>query len=167
MKVLREACSSSKETPPILETVRFYMPPESVREEGEIRWTNFSAVLFPENLWKSAMGVWRDFGTGVSTRHAEFCLDNLRYLDADSSNANLRSPAPCKRALNEPGFDFRQAATDMAEVKSLIGRLVTSEQPGQITVRPDDVFVYPNGMNAIYAATEALAMLDAAVVAYG
>jgi cystathionine gamma-synthase len=58
------------------------MYPES---DAAPNWASFSAVLFPLDLFKQAMGFWRDTGTGISTRHAEFSLSQFDYLVSDSA----------------------------------------------------------------------------------
>ncbi|KAK5994563.1 putative cystathionine gamma-synthase [Cladobotryum mycophilum] len=118
------------------------------------------------------MAFWRDSGSGLSTRHAKFCLSHLNYLDSDSENPNFQSPAPRKISItqNSPYYGWVQsAATDLHEVKSFIARIATPEQPGQLAVRPDDVFPYPTGMNAIYALSETLGprSKDSKVAAFG
>jgi hypothetical protein len=69
-------------SPYIVDVIRFSMHPES---DVAPNWASFSAVLFPLDLLKQAMGFWRDTGTGISTRHAEFCLSQFDYLVSDSA----------------------------------------------------------------------------------
>lgn len=155
-----------------VETARFYMPPESNMGESQLHWANFSTIILPSELWKDAMAFWRDTGTGLSSRHAEFCLKELEYLDSDSPNPRLRSPAHQKRNHHQipPSHTtFQTAATNMNELKAFLGHLATSEKPGQPDVNVDDVFLYPNGMNAIYSLSETLSSLNkySTVAAYG
>ncbi|KAL4985770.1 pyridoxal phosphate-dependent transferase [Aspergillus falconensis] len=157
-----------------LEVVRFFMPAESnIKNTAGMHWANFSAVLFHGDLRKKAMCYWRDTGAGLSTRHASFCLEEFEYLDSDSVNAALRTPAPKKREphrqLPEYSTWIQNAHARQRELQSIIARLATSEQPGKLAVAPGDVFLYPNGMNAIYSLSESLASLwsDSQVVAYG
>ncbi|KAE8378974.1 pyridoxal phosphate-dependent transferase [Aspergillus bertholletiae] len=155
-----------------VEIVRFCMPAESNLRKSPVHWANFSAVLLSPELWKDAMAFWRDSGAGLSSRHAEFCLEELGYLDSDSSNPKLRSPAPRKRSHRQipPSLmRVQAAATSLDQLKVFIGELATSDQPNQPNVSMDDVFVYPNGMNAIYSLSESLSSLNAnsTVAAYG
>lgn len=164
--------SITSEDPQSLKTARFFMPPESSRGCPTFHWANFSAVLVPSTLWKLAMAFWRDTGSGLSTRHAEFCMGQLDYLDCDSENPVFRSPAPLKRGI-------RKAAPEVAnvqlrshstpELKRIIAELATSDQPGEPVVRQDDVFFYPTGMNAIYSLSETLLSMrpDSNVAAFG
>lgn len=142
------------------------MPAESnLNQKSGPSWANFSAAVFPSDLMKEAMGFWRDTGTGLSSRQAIFCLQEFEYLDSDSGNPTLRSPAPRKRNRCQ---DMETFETDsMQEVKSSIAKLATSEQPGQPAVSPEDVFLYPSGMKAIYDLSESLAKPEHRIAAYG
>jgi cystathionine gamma-synthase len=150
------------------------MPAESnFTKLSGVHWANFSAVLFHNDLRKEAMGYWRDTGAGLSTRHASFCLEELDYLDSDSVNPKLRTPALQKRThcRQLPAYAawIQTAPASQHELQSFIARLASSEQPGQPAVAPGDVFLYPTGMNAIYSLSETLASLksDSQVAAYG
>ncbi|PIG80112.1 hypothetical protein AARAC_011650 [Aspergillus arachidicola] len=85
------------ENPFTIEVVRFVMPLESNLGDTSSHWANFTAVLYPSDLLKAAMAFWRDTGSGLSTRHAEFCLEEFDYLDSDSSTPAYRTPASRKR----------------------------------------------------------------------
>ncbi|KAL5003211.1 pyridoxal phosphate-dependent transferase [Aspergillus recurvatus] len=160
-----------------LETIRFFMPAES-NERGLAgpHWANFSAVLLGSNLWKEAMAFWRDTGSGLSTRHAEYILTEFDYLDSDClTTPAFRTPAPNKREC-QPGscraipYSLRRihaAASSVSELRSFLARLASSDRPGEPAVRADDVFLYPNGMNAIYSLSESLAGTDSTVAAFG
>ena len=119
------------------------------------------------------MGYWRDTGAGLSTRNASFCLEEFEYLDSDSVNPALRTPATKKRKshrqLPEYATWMQNAHTSQQRLQSFIAELATSEQPGQPAVAPGDVFLYPNGMNAIYSLSESLVSLESnsQVAAYG
>ncbi|GFF45535.1 probable cystathionine gamma-synthase [Aspergillus lentulus] len=147
------------DSPYIVDVIRFSMHPES---DAAPNWASFSAVLFPLDLLKQAMGFWRDTGTGISTRHAEFCLSQFDYLVSDSATTKTFC-AVAARKRPSPLAEIPSAAAE--ELKSVIAGLAT----GQLAVSPDDVFLYPNGMNAIYALSETLASLatESNVAAYG
>ncbi|KAE8350361.1 pyridoxal phosphate-dependent transferase [Aspergillus coremiiformis] len=158
------------ENPFTVEIVRFVMPLESNLGDSSIHWANFTAVLYPSDQLNGAMAFWRDTGSGLSTRHAEFCLEELEYLDSDSANPKYRTPAPQKRRRGETPQSLtwmRVAAANMQEVKSFLANLATPEHPAQPPVSPDDIFLYPTGMNAIYSLSEALASPESKVVIYG
>ncbi|KAJ5953894.1 hypothetical protein N7501_008173 [Penicillium viridicatum] len=171
LAVLRDSVTS-EENPTSLETVRFFMPSETARGATTFHWANFSAVLLPSILWKKAMAFWRDTGSGLSTRHAEFCIGELDYLDSDSSNPTFCSPAPvkCDNSQSTQSLDRIQAAAgSIYELKSIIAEVATSDQPGEPAVHPDDVFPYPTGMNAIFSLSEALVSMgpESTVAAFG
>ncbi|GAB1197104.1 hypothetical protein APSETT444_006390 [Aspergillus pseudonomiae] len=158
------------ENPFAIEVVRFVMPLESNMGDTSAHWANFTAVLYPSDLLNAAMAFWRDTGSGLSTRHAEFCLEELGYLDSDSAIPAYRTPAPRKRCRSQTPESLkwmRAAAGNSQEVKSFLAGLATSEQPEQPPVSPDDVFLYPTGMNAIYTLSEALASPEYKVAMYG
>ncbi|KAB8255173.1 pyridoxal phosphate-dependent transferase [Aspergillus pseudonomiae] len=158
------------ENPFAIEVVRFVMPLESNMGDTSAHWANFTAVLYPSDLLNAAMAFWRDTGSGLSTRHAEFCLEELGYLDSDSATPAYRTPAPRKRCRSQTPESLtwmRAAAGNSQEVKSFLAGLATSEQPEQPPVSPDDVFLYSTGMNAIYTLSEALASPEYKVAMYG
>lgn len=158
------------ENPITVEVVRFVMPLESNLGDTSAHWANFAAVLYPSDQVKGAMAFWRDTGSGLSTRHAEFCLEELDYLDSDSDAIEYRTPSPRKRCRGEIPRSLtwmRAAVANKHEVKSFLANLATSEQPGRKAVSPDDVFLYPTGMNAIYSLSEALASPESKVAMYG
>lgn len=160
------------EVPFPLQHVRFYMPPESNLGDKPTHWANFSAIIIPSDLWKEAMAFWRDTGTGLSTRHAEFCLEEFQYLDSDSLTPEFCTSAPQKRNYRQVPHSLariQSAASTVDELKAFLAKLATYEQPVEPEVNPDDVFLYPSGMNAIYSLSESLSSLKAGstVVAYG
>ncbi|KAF7585982.1 hypothetical protein BBP40_009754 [Aspergillus hancockii] len=167
-KILKISSSGSAS---MVELVHFVMPLESNMGDTSHHWANFTAVLFPSDQLKEAMGFWRDTGSGLSTRHAEFSLEELDYLDSDSATVlAYRTPAPRKRSRNKTPQSLpwmRAATASVHELKSFIAYIATSEQPGQPAVSPNDVFLYPNGMNAIYSLSEALTSPDSKAVMYG
>lgn len=133
---------------------------------------NFSVVLIPSDSWNKAMILWRDTGSRLSTRHAEFCLEVLDYLSSASSNKDLCTGAHRKGNHHSlpQSLSWVEAAEDSVDgVKSNLARIATSEQPGQPAVSPDDVFLYPTGMNAIFSLSENLFQLegDSSVAAFG
>ena len=166
--VVREASGDQA----VAEVVEFVMPPASDLGDGTAHWASFTAVLFPEDQWKAAMTVWRDTGTGMSTRNAPFCLEELDYLESKSPNPAFQTPASRERSSGQVSqrlASVRSVAASIPVVKSFIAQMVTSEQQGQPAVNPGDVFLYPNGTNAIYTLSQTLASPDSecTVVSYG
>lgn len=167
---LREA-SSDPENTPESDIIHFYAPADPDSGFKSWSWASFSAVLMPDESCKKAMAFWRDTGSGLSTRHAEFCLEVLDYLSSESSNKEF-----CTRALkrNEHRLPQSLALVEATEgsvddVKPILARIATSEKPGQPTVSPDDVFLYPTGMNSIFSLSESLLQLEggSSVAAFG
>lgn len=85
------------------------------------------AATFPEAAAETARAFWQHTGDGVSSRHAEACLQNRDAVDA----------APARAAVVE-----RIAAAADAD--------------------PRDVFLFPCGMNAMYAVHRALCRMNPA-----
>ncbi|KAK2744989.1 hypothetical protein FQN57_004119 [Myotisia sp. PD_48] len=117
------------------------------------------------------MGFWRDTGTGISSRHAEYCLKRFDYLKSDADLPSLRSPA-LKERIKDPNLILTAVTTATAErldIEMLIAKLASSDKPGQRPVTSNDVFLYPNGMAAIYAVIRAIEALDSegGVAIYG
>lgn len=168
---LREA-STDPEIESESDIIHFYTPADPDIGVGPWSWASFSAVWMPSESWNKAMAFWRDTGSGISTRHAEFCLEVLHYLGSESSNKEFCAGAPRKRnhhSLPQSLVLVETAETSLDGVKSILARIATSEQPGQPTVSPDDVFLYPTGMNAIFSLSENLLQLegDSSVAAFG
>ncbi|KAG5795824.1 hypothetical protein H9Q69_005147 [Fusarium xylarioides] len=119
----------------------------------------FSALLVPPGSRRLVRDIWVNLGTGITTRHTEYCLG---YFD------ELISTSPLSRystvAERTPSHDpylaewIQRGASDLAGLKTFIARLATSEKPGKKPVEAKDVFIFPNGMNAIYNASEAIAI---------
>jgi cystathionine gamma-synthase len=166
------ALEKSAEKGSSLAVVRFFLPPESAQGMTSFHWANFSAVLYPPDLLKIAMAFWRDTGSGLSTRHAEFCIGEFEYLDCDSKNPDFQSPAPSKRGhhgIPQTLACVQNAANSMPGLKSVIAKQANSDQPGEAAVSPEDVFLYPTGMNAIFSLSESLSSMkpDSNVAAFG
>jgi cystathionine gamma-synthase len=118
-------------SPYIVDVIRFSMHPES---DVAPNWASFSAVLFPLDLLKQAMGFWRDTGTGISTRHAEFCLSQFDYLVPDSATTKAFCTVATRKS---PSLLAEIPSAAAGEVKSVIAGVAT----GQLAVSPDDVFL--------------------------
>ncbi|KAK0111852.1 hypothetical protein ONS96_001120 [Cadophora gregata f. sp. sojae] len=152
-------------------TVRFLLSNESIIHNGDNAWTNFSVVLFPTNLTKESMLVWMDTGAGITTRYAEYCLENFDLLASESTEQTFETQATKRRYSENKKLNYwtRSACNDMHDLRTRIAQLVTSENTKLKRGKADDVFIFPTGMNAIFTAFEALAALNpkSNVVAYG
>ncbi|ATY62331.1 Cys Met pyridoxal phosphate-dependent enzyme [Cordyceps militaris] len=101
------------------------------------------AVFFPADEAKNAMIFWRLTGCGISSRLAQ---DMLPGLDSVSVAAPDDTPLPRNE---EAEMEIQQ------RIASLLDRAPVGG-PRKKLVSPDDVFLYPTGMSAIYNCTNAL-----------
>ncbi|GMF89834.1 unnamed protein product [Aspergillus oryzae] len=125
-------------------------------DEEALRWAAFFVVLFPQACLSTAMHFWKVFGDGIAGRHAEYCLAALPSMDSYAKDTVFESSAPCR---DHPTWDLQwvnSAAAEKESIRSLIARLVSSDQPGYRPVSSHDVFLYPKGMCAIAAVARAL-----------
>ncbi|KAB8201771.1 hypothetical protein BDV34DRAFT_228963 [Aspergillus parasiticus] len=164
---LQAAASDSQSR--VLQTIRCVMSLGSNWGSSATHWASFTAVLFPCDMKKQAMAFWRDTGSGL---YATYCLEEFDYLDSTSSEPTFRTPALQKRSRcqsQQSVMSTQSVDSSMGEIKTFLAQLATSEPPGQPAVNPDDVFLYPNGMNAICALSEGLASFaaDSTIAAYG
>ncbi|RYP63078.1 hypothetical protein DL770_009466 [Monosporascus sp. CRB-9-2] len=89
-------------------------------------------------------------GDGISSRHAEFCLERFAFMDSVSPDSSLESSNTSRDIEKLPSEPWFHSDTDTkGELRALIARLITSEKPSQPVVNPQDVFLYPKGMCAI------------------
>ncbi|RGP70045.1 cys met pyridoxal phosphate-dependent [Fusarium sporotrichioides] len=161
---------SSPDTNSMMRCIRFVVP-NSKGVKTEDIYLAFSVVLFPTSLKKSAMSVWMDTGAGMSTRHAEYCLQHFESLVLDTSLLTSEDAA----GLNTVSADTnvrvssKQTSEDLQNLATRIAMLTTSERKNLKPVRAEDVLVFPTGMNAIFTTSEALATLcpGTTAVAYG
>lgn len=120
-------------------------------------WARFSAVLFPEQLSEHARKFWYSMGDGISSRHAQFCLDRFSFMDSVSSDSSLQTYATCDNIAMVPSEPWEHSDLETKEnIKTLIAKWVSSQKPGQQEVKPQDVFLYPKGMCAIGSVARSL-----------
>lgn len=113
-------------------------------------WARFSAVLYPEQSTEHVMKFWGRMGDGISSRHAQFCLERFPFMHSVSLDSSLQTYATRNDIGMVPSEPWEHSDSETKEnIKALIARLVTSQKPGQEVVRPKDVFLYPKGMCAI------------------
>lgn len=160
----QQCIASFSKASPRKETCHFFIP-------GSNHWASFSAAIFSSDLIEEAMAFWWNTGSGLSTRHAAFCLQGFDNVASDSSNPDFQTSAPRQRDPDRPedAAWMHSAATTMLDLKSFIAQLATSEKPGQLPASPDDVFLFPTGMNAIHTISKTLSYMETSptVVAYG
>ncbi|OJJ81830.1 uncharacterized protein ASPGLDRAFT_49797 [Aspergillus glaucus CBS 516.65] len=159
-----QQCITSFDSSSPNETCHFFIPESS-------HWASFSAAIFSTDLIEEAMTFWRNTGSGLSMRHATYCLQEFGYMESDSSNSEFQTSAPQKRAPDRtPDTTWiHSATTTMLNLKSFITQLATSNKSGQLPVPPSDVFLFPTGMNAIHTLSQTLSSLNPTptAIAYG
>lgn len=113
-------------------------------------WACFSAVLFPEQFIEHVKIFWYSTGDGISSRHAQFCLERFPFMHSVSSDSSLQTSATRHDIAMVPSKPWGHSDPIIKEnLKALIAKLVTSEKSGRKEVSPQDVFLYPKGMSAI------------------
>lgn len=138
----------------ICHTVKFQ--PHQPADEEVQRWATFFVVLFPQTCVSTAMHFWKVFGDGIAGRHAEHCLRALPSMDSYAKDTVFETSAPCRDHSTWDPQWVNSAAAEKESLRSLIARLVSSDQPGCRRVSGHDVFLYPKGMCAIAAVARAL-----------
>lgn len=99
-------------------------------------------VVYPQQLFKNGKAFWQHTGFGISSRWAEFWLENAPFLNNDTSNCECISRLPIKKAE-----DANQI------IRSRIGSLLSSPQH---EICKESVHLYPTGMSAISHSATAL-----------
>jgi cystathionine gamma-synthase len=111
------------------------------------------AVFLNKQHLTQGMAFWRLTGYGISSRLAE---DMLPHINAVRESAG---PSALSKGLGSLQSAQSQAATAMIQqrISTLLERApIPTAGPRPPAVRPDDVFLYPTGMAAIYHCTQAL-----------
>ena len=131
-----------------IQELSFSLPPEASKENAT--WARFSVILYPEQCTESAQQFWGFMGDGISSRHAEFCLDRFPFMYSASSDPSLQTQATFDDVEMIPSEPWRHSdAVTKGKIKVLIASWVTSQKPGHEAVKVQDVFLYPKGMCAI------------------
>ncbi|XWX01360.1 hypothetical protein V2A60_009387 [Cordyceps javanica] len=112
-------------------------------EVGQTGRTTLHAAFFPAENSKNAMIFWRLTGCGISSRLAQ---DMLPGLESVSITSSADTPLP-RDEQAEAGIQQR--------IATLLDRAPVGG-PRKHLVNPEDVFLYPTGMSAIYNCTNAL-----------
>jgi cystathionine gamma-synthase len=99
-----------------------------------------AAVTFPSAFAATAKLGWQHLGGGITSRHAECCLKERSPVDAVADAASVGAEAG----------SFRHV-----EAKTILRNRV-AELAG---VPPDDVYLFPCGMNAVFAVHRTLRTL--------
>lgn len=135
-----------------VDIVRFFLPTE-IAESSNGQWIGFNAMLYPAELFEGAMAYWRNSGDGISSRQAEICLECFDYLR--SSSANVLCQTPAQKCPDRKEEWMLSGEPEKQAIKKLIAKLAAGED-NQSQVTSENVFLFPNGMNAIYTVSRAL-----------
>jgi cystathionine gamma-synthase len=114
-------------------------------------WARFFAVLFPAQLTDAVNEFWGFMGDGISSRHAEFCLERFPFMHSMAQASPLRTSATSRDLGQVPQatWDHVEASTTNANLKAMIAKFVTPQNQSENPVNSHDVFLYPKGMCAI------------------
>ncbi|KAL8784910.1 MAG: hypothetical protein Q9195_008847 [Heterodermia aff. obscurata] len=133
----------------------FPKPLPSGWNEADAQLIEFHVVLYPHDTSSDILAFWRQTGDGISSRHAQYCLRFLAYLETISDTPQ-RWTAPRNKYSGVPKLIKSDSAElEKHAVKSFIAELATSPRVQQ-KVSTDDVFLYAKGLSAIYAVSRAL-----------
>jgi cystathionine gamma-synthase len=141
------------------EVVSVWLPGEDNAEISH--WARFCAVIYPCDAEKTIVKFWAIFGDGLSSRHAEFCLDQLRFMTFESQSYRSKPQSYCLESHAEinplavPSWVGKgQIAKN--ELRSRIATLIGSEHADLSVISSSDVFLYDKGMCALFAVARAL-----------
>jgi cystathionine gamma-synthase len=113
-------------------------------------------VLFPAEFANYAQQAWETMGDGISSRHAEFCIERFPFMNSVSSEPSLRTlAAQDTQEVLPVSWEHSDDGTKLS-IRTEIARLLASEKETQEPVRQQDVFLYPKGMCAIGAIARSL-----------
>ena len=132
------------------------------------------AVLYPSEFYPLAKGFWQHTGFGISSRYAEFCLDEIDDLQIQTFPTPLKSGWEDSAEVHEKERACRSTqAIEDEKVKSTLRRRIAKLASGdKNAVDEKDVYLFPSGMSAISTFAQALLTVnnsDASpeVIAYG
>lgn len=116
----------------------------------DIHGVRLYCVICPVAKTKGIIGVWQNTGTGILTRTAQ---ELLEYADTEFEQVEWSGdvddiPAPTYYQECEAHEQLRIRISDLLHRAPL--------DPEKVKVKPDDVYLYQNGMAAIHRLNEAL-----------
>ncbi|PNH41860.1 hypothetical protein VD0004_g5317 [Verticillium dahliae] len=102
-------------------------------------------AVFPAAKTPGVIGAWMNPGIGLSIRLSEYLLSQIDTFTLVKSVSTTEAP---------PQGTFLPETADHAKLRERISGLLhrASVDPEKIRVTPDDVYLYPTGMAAIYTA---------------
>lgn len=120
-------------------------------------WARFSALLFPKDYSNEVRENLIFTGDGMSSRHAEFCIQNFALMQSTSVFPALQTTATRTIENGTPAPSWAQSDIRVKEkIKAQVAELVTSHKPEYNPVNVHDVMLYPKGMCAIGEVARAL-----------
>lgn len=116
----------------------------------DIHGVRLYCVICPVAKTKGIIGVWQNTGTGILTRPAQKLLEhaNTEFEEVEWSGDLDDIPAPTYYQESEAHEQLRIRISDLLHRAPL--------DPEKVRVKPDDVYLYQNGMAAIHRLNEAL-----------
>ncbi|KAJ5887908.1 Cystathionine gamma-synthase [Penicillium taxi] len=107
------------------------------------------AVFCPADITKPVKEFWRLVGAGISSRLAQHCMDYMRSISDVTGKPDTLHPLIQRRMS---GFPHRKLCQRIA---TLLERAPACARQREL-VSPNDVYLYPTGMTAIYQAQQLL-----------
>ncbi|KAF7355565.1 Pyridoxal phosphate-dependent transferase [Mycena sanguinolenta] len=130
------------------------VPGDLIFKVVDIAGVRLYCVGFPMAKTPGVIGVWQNFGTGVSTRLAEHLLtkvDTLVEVPFDAAGDGDLSIGKVPTATHLPETAAHQALRE--RIVGLLNRAPVGPQSKAVAI--DDVYLYPTGMAAIYGSHRA------------
>ena len=138
-------------------SVREFLFSEKSVSKKDITWARFFVCVYLDQFNDHAEEFWGFQGDGISSRHAEYCLERLPFMDSESSDSLISTFADSDLTAGPDAEPWTESAPDVKlRIKKMIAECVTSQNPNYESVRSEDVFLYPKGMCAIGAVARAL-----------
>ncbi|KAF7355568.1 Pyridoxal phosphate-dependent transferase [Mycena sanguinolenta] len=122
------------------------LPADMIFKVVDIAGVYLYCVGFPMAKTQGFIGVWQNFGTGVSTRLAEHLLTQVDTL----------VEVPFDLAGNPTATYLPETAAHQALRERIAGLLNYAPIAPQKAVAPGDIYLYPSGMAAIYGMHRAI-----------
>ncbi|KAJ6515582.1 pyridoxal phosphate-dependent transferase [Mycena sanguinolenta] len=127
------------------------VPADLIFKVVDIAGVRLYCVGYPMAKTAGIIGVWRNFGTGVSTRLSEHLLPQVDALvevpfDGDVSVEKIPTATHLPESAAHPAI--------RESIVGLLNRAPLGPQSGAVAT--DDVYLYPTGMAAIYGLHRAI-----------
>jgi cystathionine gamma-synthase len=134
----------------------FYFSFAGDNDKENSQWARFVAVIYPVELQKTVEKFWGIFGDGISSRHAEFCLERFAWTDSKGDNGLVLTAGQSAQPAPRPLWTDESDKEVKATIRSRIAKLISSDSTCSASTSEDGVLLYPKGMCAIAAVARAL-----------